>query len=241
MIRRTGLAALLALGAMHAVPASAQNEVAPIPGLTGTRLDVTATGEVSRVPDIVRITAGVSTRAPTAAEALRQNAERMARVRAALTRAGIADRDVQTQSLALTAVTRNPERADDGVDQDVVGYVAGNEIVIRFREISGAGRILDALVREGVNQIRGPILGFDNIEPARDEARALAVAAARARASLYARALGMRVKRVVFVTEGQQFRSEYSMSNSVTLQSDTLLDPGGRKITATITAVFELE
>ena len=241
MIRRTGLAAVLALAVMPVEAAAAQNEVAPIQGLTGTRLDLSATGEVSRVPDVVRITAGVSTRAPTAAEALRQNSERMARVRAALTRAGIADRDVQTQSLALTPVTRNPERADDAVDQDVIGYLASNDLVIRFREISGAGRILDALVTEGVNQIRGPILGFDNIEPARDEARALAIAAARSRASLYARALGMRVKRVVYVTEGAANRYESSLSNSVTFQSDTMLDPGGRKIAVTVSVVFELE
>ncbi|HTU12891.1 MAG TPA: SIMPL domain-containing protein [Allosphingosinicella sp.] len=139
MLHRAGLAALLALAAAAAGPAAAQNEVAPIPALTGTRLDITATVEVSRVPDVVRITAGVSTRAPTAAAALRQNAERMTRVRAALTRAGIADRDVQTQSLSLTAVTRNLERADDGLDQDVVGYLASNDLVIRFREIGVPG------------------------------------------------------------------------------------------------------
>lgn len=241
MIRRTGLAAVLTLAAIQGGQAAAQNEVAPIQGLTGTRLDVTATAEVARVPDIVRITAGVSTRAPTAAEALRQNAARMARVRAALTRAGIADRDVQTQSLNLTAVTRQRDRADDDLDQDVVGYVASNDIIIRFREVSGSGRILDALVAEGVNQIRGPMLGFDNVEGARDEARTLAIANARARASLYAQALGMRVKRVVFVTEGAAARNDYSLSNSITPASDTMIDPGGRRIPATVTVVFELE
>ncbi len=241
MIRRTGLTALLALAALQGRPALAQGEVAQIPPLTGTRLDVTATAEVSRVPDVVRISAGVSTRAPTAAEALRQNAARMARVRAALTRAGIADRDVQTQSLNLTAITRNPERIDDGLDQDVVGYLASNDIIIRFREVSGSGRVLDALVAEGVNQIRGPILGFDNIEAARDEARTLAIANARARANLYAQALGMRVKRVVFVTEGASNRYDFSLSNSVTPASDTMIDPGGRRIPATVTVVFELE
>jgi uncharacterized protein len=238
MIRRTGYAALLAIAVSQALPAAAQGEVAPIPALTGTRLDVTATGEVARVPDIVRITAGVSTQAATAAEALRQNSTLMGRVRAALTRAGIADRDVQTESLELAPVYRNP----DYQRQEVVGYRAGNDIIIRFREVGGAGRVLDALVAEGVNEIRGPILGFDNIEAARDEARALAIGNARARAALYARALGMRVKRVVFVTEAAPVRFEASsLSNSVTPSSDTMLDPGGRKIAATVTVVFELE
>lgn len=240
-MRKIGLAALVALALLPGTATGQPAMTPPLPVLAGTRLDVTATGEVSRVPDVVRITAGVSTRAPTAAEALRQNADRMARARAALARAGIADRDVQTQSLALSAITRNPDRADDGLDQDVVGYLASNDLVIRFREIAGAGHILDTLVAAGVNQIRGPMLGFDNIEDARDEARALAIRNARARANLYAQALGMRVKRVVLVTEGGGYAYQESLSNSLTPASDTMIDPGGRKISATVNAVFELE
>ena len=85
------------------------------------------------------------------------------------------------------------------------------------------------------------MLSFDNIEGARDEARSLAIAAARARATLYAQALGLRVKRVVYVTEGFAPRYDESLSNSVTVSSDTMLDPGGRRISATVTVVFELE
>lgn len=240
MIRRMTMAALLALALAPAVPAAAQAPEPPEPPLAGTRLDVVATGEVSRVPDVVRISAAVATQAPTAAEALRQNSARMERVRAALTRAGIADRDIQTQSLQLSAVYRN----DDDLRQEAVGYQAANTLVIRFRDVGGAGRILDALVAEGVNQINGPMLGFDNPEQARDEARVLAIANARARANLYARALGMRVKRVVAVNEAASGRYDYEMNLANSLgagQSDTMIDPGGRKIVATVSVVFELE
>ena len=64
--------------------------------LAGTRLDVSATGEVTRVPDLAIISAGVQTLQPTATAAIEENAARMERVRAALKRAGIADRDIQT-------------------------------------------------------------------------------------------------------------------------------------------------
>ena len=80
MIRTLMAAASLALAA----PAAAQTASAQ--AVAGTRLDVVATGEVTRVPDIVRINAGVVTQAPTASEAIRQNAARMERVRAALRR-----------------------------------------------------------------------------------------------------------------------------------------------------------
>ncbi len=240
MTRRTGLAAVLALALIPAAPALAQ-QPASLPVLTGTRLDVTGTGEITRVPDIVRVTAGVSTRAATAAEALRQNSARMARARAALVRAGIADRDVQTQSLQLMALYR------DGEDEDraVSGYLASNTLIVRFREVASAGRVLDALVAEGVNEIQGPMFDFENVGAAQNEARALAIADARARATLYASALGMRVKRVVFVGEpwGSAFQGGFNAGvvNMASADSGTAIDPGRRRISASVNVTFELE
>ena len=90
-------AALLAAGL--AVPAVAQ-QGEPALAIAGTRLDVTVAGETVRVPDIVRISAGVSTLASTPGEAMRRNAAQMEQVRTALTRAGIADGDIQTTDFA---------------------------------------------------------------------------------------------------------------------------------------------
>src|SRR5213075_2163336 len=98
------LLAALALGAAT-VPASVMAQaVATVPALTGTRLDISATGEVTRVPDLAIISAGVQTLQPTATGAIEENATRMERVRAALKRAGIADKDIQTSTINL-----NPE------------------------------------------------------------------------------------------------------------------------------------
>lgn len=238
---RMKMAALLALALAPAVPAAAQ--VPEMARLAGTRLDVTASGEVSRIPDIVRIEAGVHTEAPNAAEAMRQNQARMERVRAALTRAGIADRDTQTSSFQLEAVYRSGAYSR----QELVGYRTSNQLFIRLRDPSNSGRVMDALVAEGVNDIRGPILGFENVETSLDEARTLAIAAARARAALYARGLGMRVRRAVHVSEeaGNYVpRNEgNSLMNSLPAAgtATSTIDPGGRKITATVSVVFELE
>ena len=91
----------LALGAAALPAAAAAQQSSPAIGIGGTRLDISATGEVSRVPDIAIISAGVVTRQPTASAAIQQNATQMARVLAALKRAGVADRDVQTSSINL--------------------------------------------------------------------------------------------------------------------------------------------
>ena len=102
-MRKTLLTAL-AIG-VAAVPATAMAQaLATVPVLSGTRLDISATGEVTRVPDLAIISAGVQTLQPTATGAIEENASRMERVRAALKRAGVADKDIQTSSINL-----NPE------------------------------------------------------------------------------------------------------------------------------------
>jgi uncharacterized protein YggE len=104
--------------------------------------------------------------------------------------------------------------------------------------------VLDALVNEGVNDIDGPSLDFENRDVLMDEARTMAIAAARARAELYARGLGMRVKRAVLIDEGDNYRSSggnnfANMNTNVVVGST--IDTGGRVISATVSVVFELE
>ncbi len=231
--------AALALGAF-AAPAAAQAQVAPaVQAISGTRLDVSATGEVSRVPDVAVISAGVVTRSASATGAITENAARMERVRAALKRAGIADRDIQTSNISL-----NPEyRYQENMPPQLTGYTASNQVNVRFRDIRNTGRILDALVAEGANQINGPSLTIDKPEAALDEARAKAVAAGRARAELYARALGMRVVRLLSVSEGGGYSVPPPMP-MMRAQADsaaTKIDPGEQQLQVTLAMSFELQ
>ena len=183
-MRHATFAALMLCAALPAsvIPSAAwaQQGSTITQAIAGTRLDLTATGEVTRVPDIATISAGVVTRATRAGAALQQAATRMARVRAALKAAGVEDRDIQTSNISL-----NPEyKYENGQAPRIVGYSASNQLSVRFRDIANAGAILDALVAEGVNQINGPTLSIDKPKAALDEARALAVANGRTRAAL---------------------------------------------------------
>jgi len=233
----------LALGAA-ALPAMAEAQGAQpqMPPIVGTRLDISATGESIRVPDVAIISAGVVTRAPTAGAAIQQNSARMDRVLAALKRAGVEDCDVQTSSISL-----NPEyRYQENRPPELVAYSASNQVSIRFRDIRNSGKILDALVAEGANQINGPTLTIDKPEAALDEARVNAVANGRARADLYARALGKRVSRLVSVSEGggnyypppPMPMAERSMAAQA---ADTKIVAGEQKLQVTISMVFELQ
>jgi len=237
------LAAALAATAIPLSPAAAQPQA--VPGtivLDGTRLDVVTTGEVSRVPDIARISAGVVTVAPTATAALAQNATQMASVRAALKRAGIADRDIQTSSINLYPDYRQDPQ---GNNPQIVGYRASNEVSVRFRDIASTGKILDALVAQGANQINGPMLSIDKPEAALDEARTQALAAARTRAELYARALGKRVGRILSISEaGANYAPPVVMMRQAArgaVADSTSVDPGEQTVAVSLSVSFELE
>jgi uncharacterized protein YggE len=235
------LLALAAATALASVPAFGQaGQPVFAQPVSGTRLDISATGEVTRVPDIAVISAGVMTRAPTAVASLADNAARMERVRAALKRAGIADRDIQTSNVSL-----NPDyRYVENQPPQLTGYNASNTVSVRFRDIKATGRILDALVAEGANQINGPSLTIDKPEGALDEARAKAIANGRARAELYAKALGMRVVRLLSVSEsGGLGGSPMPMmrADMAQMSAKTEIVPGEQQLQVSVSMSFELQ
>lgn len=237
------LATALALGISP--PAMAQEAGGPPPHamFAGTRLDVVASGEVSAVPDIATIGAGVVTQAPTAAAAMAENARRTAATVAAIRKAGVADRDIQT-----TSVNLSPQyRYADNQPPAITGYQASSRVSVRFRDVKKAGPILDSLVAAGANQIDGPTLSIDKPEPLLDEAREKAVAAARARAVLYAKAAGLQVKRIVAISEGS---SEMPIVRPMPMPmmamaraekaADSMIEAGEQKLSVSLSVTFEL-
>jgi uncharacterized protein YggE len=165
----------------------------------------------------------------------------MERVRAALKRAGIEDRDIQTSSINL-----NPEyQYDQNRPPRLTGYRATNTVNVKFRDLKRTGAILDALVAEGANQINGPSLTIDKPEAALDEARTKAIANGRARADLYASALGMRVVRLISVSEGGGYNVPPPMPMMAQMAergaaADSKIDPGTQQLQVNVSMSFEL-
>ena len=238
-MKRIFVAALLAAAA---IPAAADAQQASITQtITGTRLDINATGEVARVPDVATVSAGVVSRSTNASAALQETADRMQRVVAALKRAGIESRDIQTSNVSLNPEYRYPENQAPVL----TGYTASNSVSVRFRDIRASGKIIDALVSQGANQINGPSLSVDKPESALDEARAKAIATGRARADLYARSLGMRVVRIVSINESGGYYAPpppppltiAAMERS----ASTRIEAGEQKLQVNLGMVFELQ
>lgn len=206
-----------------------------------TLLDISARGEARKAPDLAIINAGVVTQAADAATAIRDNAARMARVAAALTKAGVAERDIQTATLNLSPQYRYAENQPPVI----TGYQAMNTLTIRFRDIARAGAILDALVASGVNQINGPELTLDDPAAALDAARLEAMAKARARAELYARAAGLKVARIVSISESTGgFRPipmpMMRMDAAAAPPAESRIQPGEQSVAVELAVRFEL-
>lgn len=242
-MRTLAVTTMLLAATALAAPASSQSTVGAVPIVQdGTTLDINAEGRTTRVPDLAVIRSGVVSQAATAAAALADNSARMARVLAALRRAGIDARDVQTSNVGLSPQYRYAENKPPVI----TGYQATNSVQVRFRDVAKAGPILDALVAEGANQIDGPNLMLDKPQEALDEARADAVKRARDRAELYARAAGMRVARIVSITEqGENAGAPPPMpmmyARAEGKSADTAIVAGERDVTVNVQVRFLLK
>jgi len=204
-------------------------------------LSVSTQAQVLAVPDIATLSAGVMTQAPTAQAAMGDNARQMTQVMAALKAAGIADRDIQTAGLNLQP------QYDYRNDQPprLIGYQAVNTLSVTVRKLDRIGATLDALVGKGVNQISGPTFTVDKPEALLDKARADAVTKAMARARLYAQAAGLKVRRVLSITEGGAMPPPMPiegvrMRAMAADAAPTPVSPGQVDLVATVNVTFEL-
>lgn len=233
-------AAMLATVAPAPAFAQVQPEqmVQPAPSL-----NLSAAGEVRLAPDMATLIFGVVTEAASAAEAMQLNARRMIGVSAALRRAGIAERDIQTAGLSLSAQY-------DYVQNEAPrlrGYQASNRVTVIVPDLARTGEVADAVVAAGVNQIDGVSFGLQDPSAAEDQARRLAVRALQAKAALYAEALGVRLGGIRSLTEGGGYAPPPPMpmyrmaAMAESMDASTPVSGGELTVRVDITGVYDLE
>jgi uncharacterized protein YggE len=244
LMRTAGPAALCALALAGAAPAAVAQTAAPAAADTmfrTTTLNLSAYGEARVAPDKASITLGVMTEAPTASAAMEQNRVRMTEVIAALKRAGIAERDVQTSGLNL-----NPQYAyRENEPPRLTGYQASNQVTITVNDLNRLGAAIDATVSAGANQIQGISFGLKDPSTAENQARLDAVKALQAKASLYAQATGHRVSRLVSLSEGGGYAPPppmpvMAMARAEKFDASTPVQPGQLTVRVDITGLYEL-
>ncbi len=245
-----------------------QMSPAPTIGQGNTVLTVSGEGKSLRTPDIALFTAGVTTQGKSAGEALSANSVAMDRVIAQLRAAGIAGRDIQTSNLNVEPVYSDPNREaamaarysgqpyvapdQEAAMPKIIGYRASNSVSVRQRDLKNFGRVIDTLVAAGANQVNGPSFTMIDPEPALDEARVQAVQKARERAELYARAAGLKIVRILSISEGGGYFGPTPVNVLVTGSSfggappppppppPAPVQPGELQMNASVTVLFEL-
>ena len=163
------------------------------------RVIVVGEGSVQVAPDYAQIRGGVTTKGKTVKEATDANSKLMAAVTAALLNAGIAQADIQTAQFSIQPVYAPPQPQ---AEPKLVGYNVSNQVTVTVRALGKVSEILDRMVDAGVTDVGN--VAFLHLDSAKalDQAREAAVADARRKAELYARAAGFTLGRVAWFTEG---------------------------------------
>lgn len=204
---------------------------------------ITATGEgrVAVAPDMATISVGVTTQQKTAAATLAENNKATAAVLERLKADGVAPRDLQTSGLSLSPLwDRQISQSSQNSPPKISGYVASNTIVVRLRDLVKLGEILDSTVGQGANQFNGLSFGLQDPKPSEDAARRAAVADAMARAHLYASAAGVRLGRILSISEPSS-RAVPEMAMARMAASDGVpVAEGELSISAQVTIVFAI-
>ncbi|MEY4232177.1 MAG: hypothetical protein RL144_377 [Actinomycetota bacterium] len=197
-------------------------------------ITTTGNGTVSVIPDAVKVSATVSVLGTTSKAALATANTTSTAVRKALTANKIATRDVATQSISVYPEYSYP----DNLTPVISGYRASQSFSITVRAAATAGAVVDAIVDAGGANVMingaSPFV-LDN-EKATDLARAAAVKSARAKATSYAKLLGVKLGRVVFLNE-QSSPNPFPVFGVTAKAEDsaTQIDLGQQEVTVLVT------
>ena len=210
-------------------------------------LTVSGTGEARVAPDEATVRLGVFAQAETARAAQDQVSRTAGAILEAIRRLGVPAEQIQTSELSLSPVYGQERPDPRGTVQEprIVGYQASNIVEVRLDRLDRVGPVIDAGLGAGANRLDGVFFGLRDDEKARAEALTRAVQEARAKADALARALKVRIVRVVEVAEGGISVSpppflKGRMASMEMAQADTPVSTGQVGVSASVTIRYEI-
>ncbi len=178
------------------------------------RIFVTGEGTASIAPDMAILGLTVTREADTAQAALKANSSAMAEVLAAMKKAGVADRDLQTSGFSIQPrYTRPTPKSNSEMDAPrIVGYTVRNSLTVKVRDIDNVGMILDKSVALGVNE--GGNINFSNDDPSATitQARILAMKDAASKAATLADTAGVKIGKILEISEQSYYPKSAPMA-----------------------------
>ena len=209
--------------------------VLPLSSLAEDAPTVTVNGAatVSVAADYAQVSLAVETNAAAGADALSENADRMAQVLAALEQAGIPAADIVTDRFYVyTQYDYTSEKHT---------YTVTNALTVTVRELGDVGRIIDIALSAGANTCNGITFYSDAAAQANDDALVAAIAEARRKAELAAAACGKTLGDLRSLTEAYGSYGGVRLAKAADMAAGTAILPDGLDFTANVTATFELK
>ena len=203
-----------------------------------SKLIVQGEGKASTAPDMATIVLGVETRNASASAAAAENSELMNATVNALRAAGIEDKDIQTSRYSLT--TEPQEKPKEGEKPKAPEFIATNQVTVRLNDTSYVGRILDAAVLAGSNSIQEVSFDLRNPKPEEDKALAHAIEDAGRKAEVAAKAAGVKLGKVLELTEGYGYVAPAAKSAVFVNGAVTPIQPGEMVVTSSVTITYEI-
>ncbi|WP_193760610.1 SIMPL domain-containing protein [Bradyrhizobium yuanmingense] len=203
-------------------------------------ISVSGEASVSAAPDLAQIDAGVANDAKTAKEASDANNAAMGKVLLALKSAGIAEKDYQTSRLSLQP--QYGQNKSTGASP-VVGFRASNRVTVKIRDVTKVAGIIDTLVSAGANDIGNISFEVTQASKLLDDAREQAVADARRKVEIYAKAAGVTLGAPLSVTEGggpvPLFKGR--MAERMAAAPQAAVAPGEETLTVTVNVSWAIK
>jgi uncharacterized protein len=205
---------------------------------------VSGSGKVTATPDICTLSLGVQSQESTVASAQAKAADAMDKMMTSLTGNGVNKKDIQTQNYNISQVTRYDDKTQQQV---VIGYQVNNVVSATIRTLDKAGSILDAAAAAGGDLTRVNSISFSIEDPTKfyNDARKLAVADARAKASQMAELAGVSLGKVTYITENSYAPPRPVMMTdsfkSAGAPVSTPVSPGEMDITSTVQITYAIK
>lgn len=229
------LAAIIALGMLFSIGAMAEP----------TRLTVRGTGVVNVTADQAQVVLGVRETSSDVLEAQSIVNEKINAICAALQEAGVASKDIGTESLYIYA---NYDYSSSNVER-LVGYTATNTISITTSEIDKVGEFIDVAFAAGANTLDNVSFSARETDEAQKEALQLAVQSAMEKGQTIAEAAGMAIDSVTSIEENTDYYygdtgAKYSnarMAEDTAAGQSTLVQASTVQVTASVVMEFVIE
>jgi uncharacterized protein YggE len=205
---------------------------------------VTVTGEamITTEPDQAELEMGVITQAPTAAEAAKENAERLTRVLVEVKKLLAKTDKVKTSRYAVIPNYRYPQ----GGKPEIVGYTVSNVVMVETATLDLVGRLIDAAMQAGANNVNRLVFTLMDKQAAQIATLRAASAKARAKAEAVASSLGLKIVRIASVVESERsFKPFYrhaiaSRGESLAAQAPTPVEPGTVEVRSTVSLTIQV-